>query len=733
MTIPLRLALLWAAFATLSCATPTAAPGTASTPSARVLAIADAVVADVFAARPSSVAQLRPPGARYDTLPDESLDGVAARERQWEGQLAELRAIDRGALDDERAQLAYDLARGWTERALALRACRPELWRVSQMGGWQVALADLASAQPVANAALRKQALTRFSRIPGYVDTQIAALRAGLAQGWSAPRLVVDHVVRQLDVLLAATPLESSPFASPALRGENAEFRAEFLGLVRDAVNPALRRYRDFLGSEYAPAARATLAVSATPGGIACYRASLASSTTLDLPPEEVHARGLAAVAEIERAMAEISARSFGAAPARELLERLRSAPEYLYRDEAHILAHARQAMDRASAALPRAFARLPRARATLEPIPAYQARTAAAHYLSAALDGSRPGIYRVRTVEAAGQSWAQGESVAFHEIVPGHHLQIALANESAALPDIARFLFTSGFTEGWALYAEQLADELGLYSSDVDRMGMLSSRALRAARMVVDTGIHALGWERERAVVFLLAHTALSRLQAEQEIDRYVAQPGQAPSYYLGYQEILALRGEAQQRLGARFDMRAFHELVLGGGSATLPLLRERVRGWVAAEARAPAASPPTAAAPELVLDGSPLKGRVRFEVFGGPGCSSPVGICSRETYSGGLSGLGETVVQEFIPSDPSHVHFIQEDEVLHLEGGDLVAKISAAYDSASPGKQVSSLHVVTGGTGRHAGASGYIHLWGNSLGDAADHEYVASIRTPR
>jgi uncharacterized protein (DUF885 family) len=564
----------------------------AQSPAARALAIADEVVDDVFDASPSRVAFLRPPGARYDSLPDDSVAGTLARERTWRAQLAELRAIDRGALNDS-ARLAYDLARSHLERSLALRVCRPELWRVSQMTGWQVNFADLAAAQPVGTPELRAQALARFALLPGYVDDQIAALRAGVAQGWSAPRLVVDRVVGQLDLLLAGGA-DASPFASPAQRDDDPAFRSAFLALVRERVEPALRRYREFLVGEYAPRARASLAAAETPGGLACYRAQLLAATTLDLPPEEVHARGLAGVADAEREISAISARSFGGTSVAALLERLRSDPAYRYRDEADVLARAQQTLERAWAALPRAFARLPRARAALEPIPAYQARTAAAHYLAAALDGSRPGTYRVRTVEPAGQSWTQGESVAFHEVVPGHHLQIALANESDALPRIARFLGTSGFSEGWGLYAEQLADDLGLYSSDADRVGMLSSRAFRAARMVVDTGIHALGWDRERAVSFLLEHTVMSRLQAEQEVDRYIAWPGQAPSYFLGYQEILALRGEAQRRLGERFDLRAFHEAVLGSGSTTLPLLRERVEAWARSqESHSPAPAP--------------------------------------------------------------------------------------------------------------------------------------------
>jgi uncharacterized protein (DUF885 family) len=275
-----------------------------------------------------------------------------------------------------------------------------------------------------------------------------------------------------------------------------------------------------------------------------------------------------------------VSERSFGGEELPALMQRFRSEPAFLYRDRAHVLALAEAAMERAWAALPRAFGRLPASRAILEPIPAFQERTAAPHYLQAALDGSQPAVYRVRLYEPTRQSWTIGESTAFHEVVPGHHLQIALANENAELPDIARFLFTSGFVEGWALYAEQLADELGLYTSDADRLGMLSNRAWRAVRMVVDTGLHVFGWSRERALEFMLAHTALSSDQAAQEIDRYIAWPGQAPSYLLGYEEILTLRRESEQRLGPCFDLRAFHDVVLGAGSVTLPILRARIAG---------------------------------------------------------------------------------------------------------------------------------------------------------
>jgi len=569
-----------------------AAPAAASGPDARALAVADAVVADSFDESPRTVALLRPPGARYDTLPDVSLAGVAAREARRDGWLAELARIPRASLTRDDARLAYDLARDRLERLQALRVCRFERWQVSQMDGWQLELAELALIQPVDTPELRAQALTRFAQVPRYVDAQIQTLRAGMAEGRVPPRLLVDLVLAQLDALIAA-PVEQSPFASPALRANDPAFREQFLALDSGQLRPALRRARDFLALELAPKARAEIGLAAMADGDACYRAALSYSTTLDVEPAEVHRRGLEALAEIEDQMQLIAHRSFGGDSLAKVRERLRSDPAFLYRDSAHVMAVAQSAMTRAWQALPRAFSTLPRAQAVLEPIPDFEARTASAHYLMAALDGSRPAAYRVRLFEPQRQSVALGEAVTFHEVVPGHHLQLALAQEREGLPAIARFLFSSGFAEGWALYAEQLADELGLYTGDVDRLGMLSTRSWRAARMVVDTGLHAQGWTRQQALDFLLAHSALAPQQAGAEIDRYIAMPGQAPSYLLGYQEILALRADAQTRLGERFDLRAFHDAVLARGAVTLPMLRVQVEEFVAAEAASATAQP--------------------------------------------------------------------------------------------------------------------------------------------
>jgi uncharacterized protein (DUF885 family) len=256
------------------------------------------------------------------------------------------------------------------------------------------------------------------------------------------------------------------------------------------------------------------------------------------------------------------------------------------------MMAHANASLARAKAALPRAFGLLPPDDVTVEPIPDFLAKTSNASYDPAALDGSRPATYRIRLYQPEQQSRVIAEGTAFHEAVPGHHLQIDIALHRPAVPAIARELINFGYGEGWALYAEGVADELGLYSSDADRMGMLSNRAWRAVRVIIDTGIHALGWSRQRAVDTLLAHTALSEDQAQSQVDRYIAWPGQACAYMIGYLEITRLRAEAQQALGPRFDLRAFHDRVLEDGAMPLWALRAKIEAWIrasVAERRAP------------------------------------------------------------------------------------------------------------------------------------------------
>jgi len=550
---------------------------------ARALAIADAFIDDELAHDPDRVAHLRPPGARFDHLPDDSLAGVAARHTKQDRWLDDLQAIDASKLSDPHAALAYELTLESLRTGVAKRRCHDTEWNVSQvMTGWQVSFATLAEAQPVGTPDLRAQALTRFAELPRWVDDHIQSLREGMKHGYLAAEVNVPLVLEQLDKLAALTPRES-PFFSPAARDGDPAFQKDFEAVVAERIQPAIRKYREFLSREYLPRARKSAAVSQNTDGPGCYAALIRANTTLELKPADVHQTGWKQLAAIEAEMKALSDKSFGGAPIKTLLERFREEPSYRFRDRADIVQQAETTVARGRAAMSKVVTLVPKGKVGVEPIPEFQEKTSPAHYLGAALDGSRPAAYRIRLYQPEKQNRVAGESVAFHETIPGHHLQIAIATEQKDNPRVARFHWVSAFGEGWALYAERLADELGLYTSDVDRFGMLSSAAFRATRLVVDTGIHALGWDRQRAVNELLAHTAMSPDAASAEIDRYIAWPGQATSYMIGYLEIAALRQEAERALGPKFDLRAFHDCLLKDGPVPLPLLRRHVVAWIA------------------------------------------------------------------------------------------------------------------------------------------------------
>jgi uncharacterized protein (DUF885 family) len=308
--------------------------------------------------------------------------------------------------------------------------------------------------------------------------------------------------------------------------------------------------------------------------------------TTPAHTPEEVHRTGLEAVARLAEEYAELGGRALGSTDPVEVMRRLRDEPGLRCSSAGEMLDEARRAVARAEEAAPRWFGQVPQERCRVEAVPAAEAaRAPGAYYEAAALDGSRPGTYRQNTADPAGQPRCTLQATAFHEAVPGHHFQISLAQGMADAPLLRRLFEFTGYVEGWALYCERLAEEMGLYTDDLARLGMLTVDSMRAARLVVDTGMHALGWSRGQAVGYLRANTPMQLSLIEVEIDRYIADPGQALAYLVGRLEIQRVRAAAEQRLGARFDIRTFHDVVLGAGSLPLPTLADRVEDWVRAE----------------------------------------------------------------------------------------------------------------------------------------------------
>lgn len=510
-----------------------------------------------------------------------------AREQEWASRVAVLP----DAMLDDRDRVTRDLLLLSLRTDLATSVCRLHEWSLSARANALVdanALADDALVDtPAAGAAL----LARLRALPASIDAQITNLRAGLAAGRVANADSLKLVVEQLDRELASA-VADSPLVKPAGRAgqgwtdaERATFAADLQAAVTDAIRPALARYRDVVRDELLPQARTgdRIGMGALPDGAACYQALIRESTTLDRTAEQLHQAGLA---ELERIHAEFRAlgpRTLGTSDLGALFDKLRHDPAMHFRTAEEVQAKAEEALRRAEAAAPQWFGKVPAAPCVVEPIPDYLAPyTYVAYYQQARPDGSRPGVYFVNTYAPETRPRFEAEVLAFHESVPGHHFQIASAQELGELPAFRRYEGWTAYVEGWALYVERLADEMGLYTGDTDRLGMLSFDAWRASRLVVDTGVHAKGWTREQAVQFMIDNTPLAENNVRNEVDRYITWPGQALAYKVGQMEIRALRAEAEETLGDDFDIRAFHDVLLEGGAVSLPILRTRVEEWI-------------------------------------------------------------------------------------------------------------------------------------------------------
>lgn len=559
----------------LACAAPAlhAQPADAA---ARVTALADEYVAAFLAAFPEEAEISGFRVERHDGLTDNgpaALRAWRAREDAWAAALA---AIDGAALRGRPEWITYGMLRERLQAAQGARVCRTELWPVNQMSGWQVNLSVLGPLQPVGTPELREQALARWRRLPGYVDNEIAWLREGVRAGYTTPKPNVRLVIAQLDAVLAAPP-EQSPLYGPARRDSTPAFQAAWQALVADALLPAVRRYRDYLADEYLPAARETLGVGALPDGRACYQALFRSFTTLDRAPEETFRLGQARVAQNQDEVREIGRRAWGTTDLDSIRARARGRA---FADREALLAFSRAAVERGRAQVPRWFRTVPRAPVVVEPHPAFLEATASDQYFPAAEDGSRPAEYRINLGAPGEKTRAGAEITAFHETWPGHHLQIAVAQELPNSHPVSRLVGSGSFVEGWARYAEALAEEMGLYTGEAPRV----DRRLWPARgMVVDPGIHLFGWTREQAVEYIVASGRFDRAFSEALVDRIVVWPGQLTAYDTGGLEIFALRQEAVRALGSRFDLREFHDVVLRNGAVTLPMLRESVQAWIA------------------------------------------------------------------------------------------------------------------------------------------------------
>ncbi len=389
--------------------------------------------------------------------------------------------------------------------------------------------------------------------------------------------------IDQIDAFLSTRPSPLVIEAPGDWDGADA-WQADVVSTIERDVNPAFAAFRDALRSDVLPTARSTDAPGLVhlPEGPERYRLLVRMHTTTDRTPEELHQAGLDLVAGIHEEFRELGGRLFATSDLGEIFDRLQTDPTLRWGSAAEILAAAERAVRRAEAASGDWFGRLPEAVCALEAIPELEAAgSAPAYYMPPAVDGSRPGTYFTNVNDPTSRTSFDLESVAYHEAVPGHHFQISVALELPDLPVIRRLPLFTAYAEGWGLYSERLADEMGLYSSDLQRMGMLSADVWRASRLVVDTGIHAFGWTRQQAVDYMRENTPVAPIDVSAEIDRYIAYPGQALSYMSGRLEIERLRREAEAELGPRFDIKAFHDAVLGSGALPLSVLADVVHAW--------------------------------------------------------------------------------------------------------------------------------------------------------
>lgn len=412
----------------------------------------------------------------------------------------------------------------------------------------------------------------RLEAAPAYLDQDLDNLRVGLAAGRVSNAETVRRAVEQLDGVLDSPTTEwPVPAAHP-----------ELLPLVESRLRPAVQRYRDALAQEILPAARTSPeGLTGLPDGAACYAASIREHLGVHEDPEGLHTLGLEQLEAIHSDMRVLGQELFEVSTLSSLIERLRSDPALYFETEDQVEQAAVQALARAQEAAPAVFTELPTGACEVRRIPTHEAPYATiAYYQPVSLDA--PGVYYVNTWAPETRPRFEAEVLAFHESVPGHHLQIAQASELGRLPAFRRHTGSTAFVEGWALYTESLAAELGLYSGPIDHMGRLSFAAWRAARLVVDTGIHHKGWSREQAEAFMLENTALAPNNVANEVDRYITWPGQALAYRYGMLRIARLRDEAERALGADFKLEAFHDVVLGAGAVPLPVLEARVRDWI-------------------------------------------------------------------------------------------------------------------------------------------------------
>jgi len=525
---------------------------------------------------------------RYnDQLDDFSQKAIDQDLEQTRRFLSRFEAIETTGFPEQEALNQQLMVR---DLKMKLEGSRFQPWDmpVNQFNGIHIEAPQLVSLLAFTDTKDYEDYIARLRKFPVLFDQTIEHMRQGMAHGLMPPRILLEQVVEQSHKI-ATTPIEQSPFAHPFEKfpdsipeADRNRLREQGLAAIRDSIAPMYVKFTAFVRDEYAPKGRTEPGVWALPDGPERYAFRVKEVTTTDLTPEEIHQIGLAQVKEIEGRMLEV-AKQLGYSDLKTFRAAIKNDPKLHPQSREEILDLYRKYIDQMNARLPQMFGRLPKAKLQVMAIEEFREKEAATHYVQGAADGSRPAHVMVNTGDFAKRSLTDVETTAYHEGVPGHHMQIAIAQELPELPPFRQNEYFTAYTEGWALYSERLGKEVGFYQDPYSYYGHLEADMLRGIRLVVDTGFHYKHWTRQQVIDFFHDHSAIDEPTVQSETDRYMAWPAQALGYKIGQLEILKLRQYAKDQLGPRFDLRGFHDELLNAGALPMDILTNRVREWVA------------------------------------------------------------------------------------------------------------------------------------------------------
>jgi uncharacterized protein (DUF885 family) len=536
--------------------------------------------------------------SRFDDKLDETTS-PGFRERVFAANRAFLdraRLIDAAQLSP-RARITWDIFVSERELALEGQKFPEELLPLNQMNSLPVDLAVYGSGsgpQPFAVTRDYERFLARLRQFPRWVDGAIAMMRAGISRGVTLPRPAMAKVVPQLRELVTAKvtdsvfwqPLATMPKTVSAR--DRTRIAAEYSRALETEILPAYTRLADFIERDYLPAARTTVGWADLPDGSSWYRWRIRKATTMDMPPEQIHALGLAEVARIRAEMVAVKEQVGFKGDLETFFKHLEEDPRFYFNSEAELLGAYQEVKRHVDSLLPKLFVDFPKADYQIRPVEAFRAASAAGgSYQAPSADGKRPGIFYINTFNLKAQPRFGIETLSLHEAAPGHHFQISIQQELTGLPRYRRFNGYVSYSEGWALYAESLGKELGVFTDPYQWYGRLSDEMLRAMRLVVDTGLHAKGWTRQQAIDYMLENSTLTESDVTAEVERYIVWPGQALGYKLGQLHISALRARAQQELGDAFDVREFHSQILRDGAVPMDVLTTKIDRWIASKGK--------------------------------------------------------------------------------------------------------------------------------------------------